>query len=43
MNLKKSKAIKDNEDLKSDNQIMKLNNESKIAQISFLQIILVFC
>ena len=36
--IKKSKAIKDNEDLKSDSEIMKLNDESKIAQISFCRL-----
>ena len=36
--IKKSKAIKDNEDLKSDSEIMKLNDESKIAQINFCKI-----
>ena len=36
--IRKSKAIKDNEDLKSDSEIMKLNDESKIAQISFCKL-----
>lgn len=36
--IKKSKAIKDNEDLKSDSEIMKLNDENKIAQISFCKL-----
>ena len=36
--IKKSKAIKDNEDLKSDSEIMKLNDESKITQISFCRL-----
>ena len=36
--IKKSKAAKDYEDLKSDSEIMKLNDESKIAQINFCKI-----